>query len=167
MGENQNPGDGENVLSNRRRRLVVGQLQSHESMTLRDLAEQIAVTDQRTEIESLSEEAVQEVEVALHHVHAPKLAEAGYVEYNARQQLIGITDSGRGLHVDAECDEHSVERTDSITVDLCLDTVDELHELIRRDDRLDARMSYDEVISVALSDAGVAGEPLGDGEEAR
>jgi len=151
MGDRSNQGDHGDVLTNRRRQLVLSQLQSHESMTLRDLAEQIAVTDQQTEIEALSEEAVEEIEVALHHVHAPKLADAGYVEYDPRRRLVGLTDEGRQLGVETECDDR-IESSESVTVDLCLDTISDLHEMIRSHDRLSVRMSYDEIIGTLLTE---------------
>lgn len=153
MGDRSNQGEYGDVLSNRRRRLVLDQLQSHGSMTLRDLAEQIAVIDQQTELESLCEEAVEEVEVALHHVHAPKLAEADYVKYDARQKLVGLTDRGRQLRVEVECDGARIESSDGIAVELCLETVGDLHDLIQQDDRFDVRMSYDEVINTVLADS--------------
>jgi hypothetical protein len=123
-------------------------------MTLRDLAEQIAVADQRTELESISREAVEEIEMALHHVHAPKLADAGYVEYDSRRRLVGLTDRGRATRVETDCGRGRVESSETVTVDLCLDTIDAIHDRIREDDRLDARMSYDEVISTVLADGG-------------
>jgi hypothetical protein len=121
-------------------------------MTVRDVAEQIAVADQRTEIEALCEEAIEEIEVALHHVHGPKLSEAGYVEYDPDRQLLGLTRNGRQLSVETECDDRRVDDSEGITVELCTDTIDSLHEAIKRDDRLGARMSYDEVISTLLAD---------------
>jgi hypothetical protein len=154
MGEKDSSGGRESVLTNRRRELVLSQLQTHETMSLRDLAEQIAVTDQQTDINSLCEEAIEEVEVALHHVHAPKLAEAGYVEYDTRTQLVSLTDAGRRADVDSECDGVQSPKTDRISVDLCPETVDRLHDVIRHDDRFDERMEYDEVIGTVLGDAG-------------
>jgi hypothetical protein len=136
-------------------------------MTLRDLAEQIAVTDQQTEIEALSEEAVEEIEVALHHVHAPKLADAGYVEYDPRRRLVGLTDDGRQLGVETECADQ-VESSESVTVDLCLDTISDLHEMIRRHDQLSVRMSYDEIIGTLLTEVDASEDrPIEDEEEIR
>lgn len=152
MGENTDTGDDVYVLSNRRRRLLLQQLQEHESMSVRDLAEQIAVMDQQTNIESLGEEAITEVEVALHHVHAPKLADAGLIEYNERRGIVGVTDEGRQLRIDDPADDVRPEPSDGITVELCPETIDALHEAIRRDDRLDGRMSYDEVVSTVFAD---------------
>ena len=176
MGDRPNQGEHGDVLANRRRQLVLSQLQSHGSMTLRDLAEQIAVTDQQTEIEALSEEAVEEIEVALHHVHAPKLADAGYVEYDDRRRLVGLTDSGREVSVETECADR-IESSETVTVDLCIDTIADIHEVIRQDERLDARMSYDEVISALLAeraadldgldDLAALDSPVEDEEEAR
>ena len=167
MGDRSNQGDHGDVLTNRRRRLVLSQLQSHESMTLRDLAEQIAVTDQQVELESICQEAIKEVEIALHHVHVPKLADAGYVEYDRRRGLASLTDSGRELRIETEC-QNWVESSERVTVELCLETIDELHERIRHDERLDSRMTYDEVVStiLAASDEN-ATQSIEDEEEAR
>ncbi len=158
MGENADSGGSTGVLTSRRRQLVLSQLQKHESMTLRDLAEQIAISDLQTEIESLSEEAIDEVEIALHHVHAPKLAEAGYVEYDSRNQIVSLTDAGRRTSIDNECDRVGRRTSDRISVNLRSETVDLLHGIIRRDDRFDARMDYDDVIAAVLSDARVERE---------
>lgn len=173
MGE-KHSGGHDGVLSNRRRRLVLDQLQTHETMTLRDLAEQLAVADQGASIEALCEEAIQEIEVALHHVHAPKLKEAGYVEYDPRRRLVGVTETGRRLDVDTDGLDAGVGPKDGISVDLCPSTIDDLHDVIRNDGRFDARMMYDEVIGTVLADHAAEGsaeqaaanEP-GDREEAR
>lgn len=155
MGENNDSGGFPEVLANRRRQLVLSQLQEHESMTLRDLAEQIAISDLNTSIESLSEEAIDEVEIALHHVHTPKLAEAGYVEYDSHNQVVSLTDTGRRASIEAECDRVQIQTpsADQISVNLCPETVDLIHSVIRHDDRFDARVDYDEVIATVLSDA--------------
>jgi hypothetical protein len=160
MGENSDSGGPTGVLTNRRRQLVLSQLQQHESMTLRDLAEQIAVNDMQTDIESLSEEAIDEVEIALHHVHTPKLSEAGYVEYDPHGQIVSLTDPGRRASLETECDRVGPATSDRISVNLRSETVDRLHELIRRDERFDGRMDYDDVIAEVLSDA-----PTGVGQE--
>lgn len=152
MGENNDSGGSPEVLANRRRQLVLSQLQEHESMTLRDLAEQIAVTDLKTDIESLSEEAIDEVEIALHHVHTPKLAETGYVEYDSHNQIVSLTETGRRASVETECNQAQTPSADQITVNLCPETVDLIHSVIRHDDRFDSRMDYDDIIATVLSD---------------
>ncbi|WP_136592229.1 DUF7344 domain-containing protein [Salinigranum halophilum] len=154
MGENTDSGGPTGVLTNRRRQLVLSQLQDHESMALRDLAEQIAVNDLQTDIESLSEEVIDEVEIALHHVHTPKLAEAGYVEYDSHSQVVSLTETGRQASIETQCDRVDSTSASRVSVDLCPETVDLLHDLIRRDDRFGARMDYDEVIATVLADAG-------------
>jgi hypothetical protein len=121
-------------------------------MALRDLAEQIAISDLQTDIESLSEEAIEEVEIALHHVHTPKLAEAGYVEYDSQCQVISLTDAGRDASIENECTRVGPDSPNRIAVNLCPETVDLLHDVIRHDDRFDGRMDYDEVINAVLSD---------------
>jgi hypothetical protein len=155
MGENDDNGGSTGVLANRRRQLVLSQLQEHESMTLRDLAEQIAVTDLQTDIESLSEEAIDEVEIALHHVHTPKLAEAGYVKYDSESQLVSLTGAGRRASIENTCDQVEPTSTARISVNLRPETVDQIHDLMRHDDRFDARVDYDEVIRTITSDVSV------------
>lgn len=152
MGESNDSGESPEVLANRRRQLVLSQLQRHESMTLRDLAEQIAVNDLNTAIESLSEEAIDEVEIALHHVHTPKLAETGYVEYDSRNQIVSLTETGRRASVETECERARTPSADQIAVNLCPETIDLIHSIIRHDDRFDTRVDYDEVIATVLSD---------------
>ena len=170
MGEKANHGE-RGAPTNHRRRLVLSQLQLHGSMTVRDLAEQIAVTDQGRCLESLCEEAIEEVEMGLHHVHVPKLEQAGFVDYDARNRIAGPTERGRRTPVDISCESASADRDGRITVSLCGETVDRLHEIIRSDDRFDGRMSYDEVLGTILADvtraeADEAGD-VGESEEAR
>ena len=133
-------------------------------MTIRDLAEQIAVTDQDRCIESLCEEAIEEVEVALHHVHVPKLEQMGYVDYDERNRIAGVTERGRRTTVDVGCEDASDDRDDRITVSLCGETIDRLHEVMKNDERFDGRMSYDEVLDTILADVVSAPE---EGEEAQ
>jgi hypothetical protein len=121
-------------------------------MSIRDLAEQIAVTDQETCIESICEEAIEEVEVALHHVHVPKLDQAGYADYDERNRIVGPTKRGRQLDIGIDCEEVPPDETDHVSVDLCSDTLDRLHEVITNDERFDARMTYNAVIGTILAD---------------
>jgi hypothetical protein len=89
---------------------------------------------------------------------------------------VGLTDSGREVSVETECADR-IESSETVTVDLCIDTIADIHEVIRQDERLDARMSYDEVISALLAeraadldgldDLAALDAPVEDEEEAR
>ncbi|WP_459192994.1 DUF7344 domain-containing protein [Halosimplex sp. J119] len=73
----------------RRRRLleVLEETGRGERAPLADLSERVAVAEGTTE-----GEARHGVAVALHHVHLPKLDEAGLVEYDPETRVVETTD---------------------------------------------------------------------------
>lgn len=79
--ESNQPDDILQALSHHARRDVIDGLMSHprETMTLDELAEEVMA---RRDVEADNEK--HEVEILLHHVHVPKLAEHGIVEFDPR-----------------------------------------------------------------------------------
>lgn len=76
--------------SNRRRRTVLSILESGNGPHERaELAREVADREAGGEA---STEAVEEVLVALHHVHLPKLEDAGLVDYDADEGVVSATD---------------------------------------------------------------------------
>ena len=77
------------VLSERRRRYVLKCLQEYdESMTLADVADEVAVRELGKRITDISAETVMEVYLSLYHSHLPKLTAAGIVEYDQERDIV-------------------------------------------------------------------------------
>lgn len=77
----QSPEEVFTLLSNRRRRDAVDVLSNQETaVTLRKLVDSIAARETGTD--DVPEEAADAVATALHHVHLPKLDQAGVVSYH-------------------------------------------------------------------------------------
>ena len=77
------------VLSERRRRHVLRCLQEYdESMTLADVADEVAVRELGKRITDISAETVMEIYLSLYHSHVPKLTAAGLVEYDQERDLV-------------------------------------------------------------------------------
>jgi len=67
-----------------RRRAVLAALQGEQSVVdRRELAERIAVVENDAAPADVREEVVDDVLLTLHHVHLPKLDDAGYLTYDA------------------------------------------------------------------------------------
>jgi len=89
--------DGEELLAamkHDRRRTVVSVLARtpHERVTLTGLAVVVASVEQDEDLTRIDQSTLEEVQTTLHHIHLPKLAEAGFVEYDA--EMLRVTDSG-------------------------------------------------------------------------
>lgn len=53
-----------------------------QAVPARELAEKLLTADETRPIDDLSEESIERVEVRLQHVHLPRLAEAGLVDWD-------------------------------------------------------------------------------------
>ena len=89
--------DGEKLLAamkHDRRRTVVSVLARtpHERVTLTGLAVAVTSVEQDEDLTRIDQSTLEEVQTTLHHVHLPKLAEVGFVEYDA--ETLRVTDSG-------------------------------------------------------------------------
>lgn len=96
------------LLSVRRRRYLLYYLQraSDEAVSLEDAVEQVGAWERETGARFDSEDAHRhDVAISFHHVHIPKLVEAGAIEYDERSQTIRYSGSA------------AVER--------CLETIDD------------------------------------------
>lgn len=81
------------LLSSYRRRVVLDLLLSHDrSLTLTDLRNEIIEQEQDREITDIPGEDVEEVHAVLHHIHIPKLAEAGVVTYDKERHIVEPTE---------------------------------------------------------------------------
>lgn len=82
------------ALANRRRRYVLHCLQKYDNpMALADVADEIAVWENETNISEISGEEVKRVYISLYHAHVPKLADAGIVEYNQDRDMVALSEN--------------------------------------------------------------------------
>ena len=70
------------VLSHRRRRVVLGELDEVEGpLSLDELAERVVRSEAQPPFVDVPEDDVEAVRISLYHTHLPKLAESNLVEY--------------------------------------------------------------------------------------
>lgn len=76
------------IISNERRRHVLRlfQTESNREVYLRELAERVAAWENETSVESVTTQERRRTETALRQFHLPKMAEAGFVHYDARRK---------------------------------------------------------------------------------
>ncbi|ELY87156.1 DUF7344 domain-containing protein [Natrinema altunense] len=101
------------LLKNRRRREVLAYLlDADETVTLGELAEQIAAWENDTEVNALSSDQRKRVYVALYQTHLPKMDDAGIVEYDQDRGLISLADNADLLMMYLDTDSHRQDRWD-------------------------------------------------------
>jgi DNA-binding transcriptional ArsR family regulator len=101
------------LLKNRRRREVLSYLlEAEETVTLGELAEQIAAWENDTDINALSSDQRKRVYVALYQTHLPKMDDAGIVEYDQDRGLITLSDNADLLMMYLDTDTHRQDRWD-------------------------------------------------------
>ncbi|RQH00370.1 DUF7344 domain-containing protein [Natrarchaeobius oligotrophus] len=101
------------LLKNRRRREVLAYLlEAEETVTLGELAEQIAAWENDTEVNALSSDQRKRVYVALYQTHLPKMDDAGIVEYDQDRGLITLSDNADLLMMYLDTDSHQQDRWD-------------------------------------------------------
>lgn len=86
------------ILTDQRRRYTLHCLEKYENpMTLADLADEIAVWENETEIANIPAEDVKYVYTSLYHTHIPKMADAGIVEYDQEQDMVSLGENADQL----------------------------------------------------------------------
>ncbi|MFA9427620.1 ArsR family transcriptional regulator [Natronorubrum sp. A-ect3] len=101
------------LLKNRRRREVLAYLlEAEETVTLGELAEQIAAWENDTDVAALSSDQRKRVYVALYQTHLPKMDDAGIVEYDQDRGLISLADNADLLMMYLDTDTHRQDRWD-------------------------------------------------------
>lgn len=71
------------------RREIIAVLREQEApVDRRDLAKEMAASEEDVSPVTVSEQAVDRVELALHHNHLPKLEDAGYLRYDVQRNQI-------------------------------------------------------------------------------
>lgn len=89
MPSDNDPDELFTCLASARRRALVDALDSHQTpISDEELARQVAAREKGVSVDDLTTEAVQEVYFSLHHVHLPKLASAGVIEYDLDQNEV-------------------------------------------------------------------------------
>ncbi|MCU4742727.1 ArsR family transcriptional regulator [Halobacteria archaeon AArc-m2/3/4] len=101
------------LLKNRRRREVLAYLlDTEETVTLGELAEQLAAWENDTEINALSSDQRKRVYVALYQTHLPKMDDAGIIDYDQDRGLITLSDNADLLMMYLDTDSHRQDRWD-------------------------------------------------------
>lgn len=89
------------ALANRQRRLALETLQQAERpVGIRELARNVAALESGKPLADVSPERVHEVEVALYHIHVPKLEDAGLISHD---QQAGTVERTRWYDTLAPC----------------------------------------------------------------
>jgi len=77
------------LCQNQHRRIVLGTLaEEQRSLTLNDLTKAILKYNHQTPITEASENVLTEIRLSLHHVHLPKLASKGLINYDPEKELV-------------------------------------------------------------------------------
>lgn len=101
------------LLKNRRRREVLQYLlEADDTVTLGELAEQIAAWENDIDINALSSDQRKRVYVALYQTHLPKMDDAGIVDYDQDRGLITLSDNADLLMMYLDTDNHRQDRWD-------------------------------------------------------
>lgn len=80
-------------LTHKWRRYVLYRLQNTDRpRALADLAEDIAVRESGDQSVETDREFAKEVGMKLHHIHVPKLADGGLVEYDRGDRTVGLVE---------------------------------------------------------------------------
>ncbi len=101
------------LLKNRRRRQVLSYLlETEQTVTLGELAEQIAAWENNTDINALSSDQRKRVYVALYQTHLPKMDDAGIIDYDQDRGLITLADNADLLMMYLDTENHRQDRWD-------------------------------------------------------
>lgn len=86
------------ALSHPSRRFVLARLDEADSaMALADLACDLATRERGGERAAVPDDAIESAQIALYHVHVPKLADAGVVEFEPEHRTVALADGGSDL----------------------------------------------------------------------
>lgn len=81
------------LCTDKHRRIVLGVLATQRrSLTLDDLTKAIVKHNHHELLTEVSGETMTEIKAKIHHDHAPRLADAGLVEYDRERQLVEPTE---------------------------------------------------------------------------
>lgn len=81
------------LCRDRHRRIVLALFAAQRrTLTVRDLTRAVVKHNHHAQLPAVSEETLRRIRYSLHHVHVPKLAASGVVEYDRDRQLVNPTD---------------------------------------------------------------------------
>lgn len=81
------------LCQHQHRRIALGTLaEEQRSLTLNDLTKTVLKYNHQTPITEVSEDVLSDVQLSLYHVHLPKLAAAGLIEFDPARQLVEPTE---------------------------------------------------------------------------
>ncbi|WP_408960763.1 hypothetical protein [Natrinema sp. 74] len=81
------------LCQNQHRRIVLGTLaEEQRSLTLNDLTQAVLKYNHQTPITEASEDVLTEIRLSLYHVHLPKLASEGLINYDSERHLVEPTE---------------------------------------------------------------------------
>ena len=99
-GDGPTEGEVFDVLANRRRRFALHALgRERGTLTLGELAEQIAAWENGTDVSAVSSSGRKRVYTALQQSHLPRMDEAGMIEFDKRAGTVGVTDATEDIDV--------------------------------------------------------------------
>lgn len=82
------------ALADERRRRILSILRTHRSVTLADLADDLAATERGEPLPDVPAEEVEQLYAELYHQHVPTLEAADLVRYDQERDLVAVTDLG-------------------------------------------------------------------------
>ena len=82
------------LIANARRRHALRLLASERTMTLPDLADEVAVRERDARIDDIDPDDVAEIYFSLYHTHVPKLRDAGLLAYEQETDVVRATEAG-------------------------------------------------------------------------
>lgn len=80
------------IISNSRRRRVLGYLKEYSSGSISEVSLYVAVREHGKDLEQLSEKEEKRVYVGLYQVHLPRLEDAGLIQYDVDTGEVTIGD---------------------------------------------------------------------------
>lgn len=81
------------LCQNQHRRIILGTLaEEQRSLTLNDLMQAVLKYNHQTPITEVSNDVLTEIRLSLYHVHLPKLASEGLINYDPERQLVEPTE---------------------------------------------------------------------------
>ena len=81
------------LCQNQHRRIILGTLaEEQRSLTLNDLTQAVLKYNHQTPITEASNDVLTEIRLSLYHVHLPKLASEGLIDYDPERQLVEPTE---------------------------------------------------------------------------
>lgn len=86
------------ILAHQRRRCALRCLREHENpMALADLADEVAARENETPLAEIPAEEVKRVYLSLYHGHIPKLADAKFIRYDQKRDLVTLSERAEQL----------------------------------------------------------------------